>query len=145
MKIKFFLPIILVSALSFSCNQQKSRPRVVENADNPVKSHQNTLINLRTGQSFVIDLPAPEQPEFNWYYDVSTNWIISIIEQIDLTTHEKNITDTSRPMSKLPPSTHFSIKGLKAGKVLLHFFVKRPEETKERYEHELFYEVTITE
>ncbi|MEQ1746363.1 MAG: protease inhibitor I42 family protein [Saprospiraceae bacterium] len=78
-------------------------------------------LTIRTGEKVSILLEMPTEPGYNWYYAVSDDWVISMIEPYDYPSKSGNSPGTTAMNQK-----EFRVTGLKPGKVVIRFYQMNP-------------------
>ena len=97
-------------------------------------------ILLKTGETIPLQLEMPEVPEYNWYYAVSEDWVISMVEPYD---YPAKTSDAKEGYSSAPNKKVFELTGLKPGKVTIRFYQMAPSNASKLNGVEVIYTVEV--
>lgn len=117
MKTMLFVSILL-GLLLWACS---SPPPTRTRSDEETETAPYLL--LKTGETVPILLEAPESPAVQWYYQVSEDWVVSMIEPYDYPAKSGGAESTTTPMAG---KKVFQVTGLKPGQVAIRFYQMNP-------------------
>ncbi len=132
MKTMLLVTILLGLLLVWACSSPSSKPSQ--------QTETMPYILLKTGETVPIQLETPTEPGYNWYYNVSSDWVISMIEPYEYPA--KSGGEAAAPVSAADKKV-FQVTGLKPGTVTIGFYQMNPAMGNTRNGAEVVYTVEV--
>lgn len=150
--------LFLAFAATTGCGKKTVSPKPLEqesgaqpnhpNHNNPsnMASHpqKSTTLKVNVGQSIQIQFEDEPTPDYNWYYEVSQDWVISMTEPYAYPSKSAPQTG-SNPNADDKKTKTFDVKGLKKGTVNIRFYKIHPWEQNKKALEERFYTIEVVE
>lgn len=126
----FLVTILLGLLLVWACGSPPSKPSK--------QTETMPYILLKTGETVPIQLETPTEPGYNWYYNVSSDWVISMVEPYEYPSKAGGAEAAPQAGKKV-----FQVSGLKPGTVTIGFYQMNPAMGNKRNGEEIVYTVEV--